>query len=346
VDRIKRCNNRCIFCFVEQLPPNLRKSLYIKDDDFLLSFMYGNYITLTNLGKKDTERIIKSRLEPLYVSVHSLDSEIRKRIFQTDNHTRGLGNLKKLDDNGISMHAQIVLCPQINDGKNLVDTLYRLTNEYRSIKSVGIVPVGITRYNKNRMLKAVDKKNAQNTIDMVYEFNKKFKTLDRIFLSDEFYIIAGRSFPAYKSYYMFPQIENGIGKSRNFIAEFKGTAGKNILPDTRGVLAVTSEYGQYVFEVLKSEFQKFSLRFKVLAVKNNFLGGNVKVAGLLSGTDIIDRLKNVNLNGFRKILIPDSIFNYQGLTIDGHKKEDIVGKIDGKLIFTGEQAKNLIGELI
>ncbi|MGM0365467.1 MAG: DUF512 domain-containing protein [Actinomycetota bacterium] len=345
MNSIRKCNNRCIFCFVDQLPSSLRKSLYIKDDDFLLSFMYGNFITLTNLKSKDLDRIIRYRLEPLYVSVHSLNGEIRKKIFGSFNHTRGLHNLKKLDEGGIGMHIQIVLCPRINDRDNLLDTLQRLVTEYRYIKSIGIVPVGITRYNKNRMLEAVDREEARNTISMVEEFNIKYKTGDRIFLSDEFYIIAGLGFPDYASYHTFPQIENGIGKSRNFINQFKDMAEKKMLENLPAVLLITSEYGKYVFSMLEKELKGFNISFNLMAVKNQFLGGNVKVTGLLAGTDIAESLRNTNLSRPGKILVPDSIFNPRDLTIDGYKK-DSIRKLDNKIRFTKEEAKNIIGELV
>lgn len=319
--------------------------MYLKDDDFMLSFMYGNFITLTNLNSEDISRIKKSRLEPLYISIHSLDKQARKKIFQTDNHALGLVNFRKLDDSGISTHVQIVLCPHINDGDILRDTLFRLNSEYSNIKSIGIVPVGITRYNKSKYLRAVDKKTAENTIEMVESFNKRFGTEGLIFLSDEFYINACQNFPGHEHYRNFPQIENGIGKSRDFIFEFKSMAEGKKLNQSPEVLVITSLYGEYVFNVLKNEISSLTLDFDVMAVKNNFLGGNVGVAGLLGGEDIMDSLKKVIPGPFKKILVPDSIFNKEGLTIDGFSRESI-GKISNKLIFIEENAKSLIGELI
>ncbi|MEA2016519.1 MAG: DUF512 domain-containing protein, partial [Actinomycetota bacterium] len=145
---IKTCNNNCIFCFVKQLPRNLRSTLYVKDDDFLLSYMYGNFITLTNIGKKDLERIVRYRLEPLFVSVHSLDREVREVVFGNKKNMKGIENLKFLDKNGIKTNIQIVLCPGINDGNNMRNTLLNLITGYRNIMSIGIVPVGITKYNR------------------------------------------------------------------------------------------------------------------------------------------------------------------------------------------------------
>ncbi len=340
---IKRCRCRCIFCFVDQLPPDLRPSLYIKDDDFLLSFMHSNFITLNNLMDKDIDKIIRSGLSPLYVSVHSLDPATREKIFRTGNHMRGLANLKKISEGGIAIHAQIVLCPGINDGAGLEATLEGLHRDF-NIKSAGIVPVGITKYNRNDMLKKVGSKTASETIGLVERFNEKHLTSDLIFLSDEFYILAGCGFPPHEDYHTFPQIENGIGKSRDFISAFAALSKKRHFYNIKNILLLTSEYGAYVFNKLESELRSLNLNFNLMVIRNDFLGGNVRATALLSGADIIESLKMGGLSHFNKIIIPDTIFNPEGLTIDNFKKEDI-SKIDERVMFVGEKPKDLIGEL-
>ena len=157
IKKIKKCCNKCIFCFIDQLPVNLRSSLYLKDDDYLESFKHGNFITLTNLNKKDIENIIKYNLSPLYISFHSVDEKVRNLLFGNKNHKKSLNILKILDENKIKTHIQIVLCPGINDGSNLLNTLNFLTCNFKNILSIGIVPVGITKYNKNSLLLSFNK---------------------------------------------------------------------------------------------------------------------------------------------------------------------------------------------
>jgi len=337
---IKTCNNRCIFCFVDQLPSGLRSSLYIKDDDFLMSFMYGNFITLSNLRELHIQKIIKSRLEPLYVSLHSLDMQVRKQIFGTGRHLKGLKNFKELAQSQISMHVQIVVCPHINDGDRLIETLDELVLSYPSVKSIGLVPVGLTKYNRHTSLKPFTAKQAQETLDTVTGFTKLKKVENKVFLSDEFYIIAGKSFPSYQYYSKFFQINNGIGKSRDFMESFKRLAPSSL--KTRALI-VSSEYGSYVFNQLYQEIEMKG-RLPLLTVKNNFLGTSIKATGLLCGADIINQLKKINFDRYSVVILPDCIFNEQGLTLDGYKKENILS-INDKLRIIKENAKELIGEL-
>ncbi|MDZ7838114.1 MAG: DUF512 domain-containing protein [Actinomycetota bacterium] len=340
MEEIRTCNNRCIFCFVNQLPRGLRKTLYVKDDDFLLSYMYGNFITLSNLSQADIKKIIASRLEPLYLSVHSLNHKIRKLIFGTENHLTGLQNFKTLGKNSIDMHIQVVLCPHINDGNALIETLEELIFGYSSVKSVGIVPVGLTRFNHNPRLRPVDYNLAAETIELVDNFNQQHNSYHRVFLSDEFYIIARRGFPGYQSYYDFCQINNGVGKSREFIHDFKKEVkGKY----GAGVLLVTSEYGSYVYKQLARELG-YDLGFKLLTVKNNFFGTTIKATGLLSGSDILKKLEIIDFTNYSRIIIPYCIFNQDGVTLDGYKKEHILG-INAKLMCVEENANKLTGVL-
>ena len=336
------CKNKCIFCFIDQLPANLRPSLYVKDDDYLLSYMYGNFITLTNLSGKDIKKIIKYKLEPLYVSVHSLDPGLRSIIFRNKDHLRGLSNLKILDDANIKTNIQIVLVSGLNDGRNLIETLNGLISDYKNIISIGIVPVGITRYNKCQSLKSFSSEETGYTIDIVDDFNKNYcnaRGQKKVFLSDEFYIMAERDFPAYKSYGDLCQIKNGIGKSADFLyrvrTSIKELSGNLRLFSHYGQksLIVSSEYGAAVLEkafedIAKStcvhEPGKSIAATRILTVYNNFLGGNVKVTGLLSGTDIISSLRKTDTSKYDNIFIPDSIFNSDGFTIDNLSRDNIM----------------------
>ena len=337
------CNNRCIFCFVEQLPENLRPALYIKDDDYLLSYMYGNFVTLTNISRKDIEKIIKYRLEPLYVSVHALDPDLRSIIFRNKDHGKGLVNLKILDEAKIGTHIQIVLVSGLNDGRNLIDTLEGLVEDFKNIKSIGIVPVGITRYNKQQTLEPFSISTVNDTIETVDKFNKDHYGPDRkkvAFLSDEFYIMAGIDLPIYESYGDFNQIKNGIGKTIDFLYGVKSCikgldANINSIPgQKRKSLMVSSEYGTIVLkkaieEIINNSSLNSPLKMamdsmEILTVYNDFLGGNVKVTGLLAGCDIISSLKKTDTSKYDNIFIPDCIFNDDGFSIDNFTRVNIM----------------------
>lgn len=324
----------------------------------MLSYMYGNFITLTNISKDDLGKIIKYELEPLYVSVHSTKSNTRSIIFGNRNSTAGLDNLKVLDDNGIKTNIQIVLCPGINDGKELTDTLYVLLNDYNNIISIGIVPVGITRFNTDNSLRSCTGEDALNIIGFINDFkagHRHAKDAEKVYLSDEFYILAQVGFPAYGSYGGFYQIKNGIGKSADFLKQIKDYIEKNSVSGMlceKNILIVTSEYGKIVIEnALKSNMENLSgtckkniLPVRISEVKNEFFGGNIKTTGLLTGADIIARLNKENTDKYDKVIIPDSIFNEKNLTIDDYSKKDLK-KICGKIKIVSEEGLSFIKEL-
>lgn len=358
--RIRRCKNKCIFCFVDQLPPDLRPALYIKDDDFLFSYMYGNFITLTNLSSTDIGKIVKSKLEPLYISIHSLDPDIRNILFGNKNHLKAIKLFKILDDAGIRSNIQIVLVPGINDSKDLKNTIGKLHEEYKNIDSIGVVPVGVTKYNKNKKVRPVDSKEARKTIKILDQLKKKYgKNLsDTVFLSDEFYILAGKNFPSFDNYGKFFQIENGIGKSTDFLDEIKNNLHdllKNdlIRRNNLNILLITSEFGAVILEqavimildlLNNSTNPGQNISIDIAVVKNIFLGGNVKVTGLLSGADIIEKFKNINTKIYDSIFIPDSIFNNDGLTIDDIDKLKIK-TINKKIRIIPENGKHFLEEI-
>ncbi|MCX6384697.1 MAG: DUF512 domain-containing protein [Actinobacteria bacterium] len=388
IEKIKRCSNKCIFCFVDQLPKGLRSSLYVKDDDYLESFKHGNFITLTNLSKKDVENIIKYSLSPLYVSFHSADDKIRDIIFKNKNHKKSMDILKILDQNEIKINIQIVLCPKINDGNDLLNTLDFLNHSFNNILSIGIVPVGITGYNKNSTLISFNSEGSKELIEVINNYNRQeHKT--RIFLSDEFYILADIEFPEYRFYGNFPQMKNGIGLCRNFIQESDNYLKKNdkeiifcinnIIKSKQGnyinkgqtrsndlkysiknsILILTSKY---FFKTMNYQTDKLSyfiktnklninLNLKVKDVKNYFLGGNVKVAGLLTYYDFIRAFNNkTDINkkefgSYDKILIPNIIFNNDGLTLDNKTKKDFEN-ISENIKFIDPDGKTFLREIL
>ena len=305
--------------------------------------MYGNFVTLTNISENDIEKIIKYRLEPLYVSVHALDPDLRSIIFRNKDHSKGLVNLKRLDKAGIGTNIQIVLVSGLNDGKNLIDTMEGLFKDFKNIISIGIVPAGITRYNKQQTLKPFSMSAVNNTIETVDQFNKDNYGPDgknTVFLSDEFYIMAGIDLPVYENYGNFNQIENGIGKTIDFLYGIKSSIKAldeniNSFPGQGGKsLMVSSEYGtvalKKAIEIIinnpstKSPLKMIMDSMEILTVYNDFLGGNVRVTGLLAGHDIISNLKEINISKYDNIFIPDCIFNNDGFSIDNLSRDNIM----------------------
>jgi putative radical SAM enzyme (TIGR03279 family) len=342
------------------MPQGLRPSLYIKDDDYLQSFLHGNFITLTNLNDKDIEKIISHMIEPLHISVHSLDPEIRKKIFSKDDKLRSLKHLKALDKAGLHTNIQVVFMPGINDGEDLKNTITGLTSGYKNIQSIGIVPVGITRFNENRELKRVDNKTAGQVISildgLIHSYGRKIS--GKVFLSDEFYLISGKEMPDFESYMDFLQINNGIGKSVDFLNDIRTYLEKK--KDTRQagspgtkILIISSEYGSIIIKkaikMLCSLSGDNTIRyenvfFDIVSVKNKFFGGNVKVTGLLTGSDLLNNIDQKKVKDYASVLIPDSIFNSDGLTLDGYCREDIIS-LGESIRIIGEDGNSLISAI-
>ena len=312
----KPCRCKCIFCFMDQMPKGLRKSLYFKDDDYRLSFLTGNYITLTNLSEEDYKRIEKQKLSPLYVSVHSTDPKIRSKMMRCKRASNIMTELKRLVELGITIHAQIVVCPGINDDEVLKVSLKDLFSLYPGVRSVAVVPVGLTKFRESLYpLRPVGKKEACEILNICLSFGeycKKVVGSRFVFPSDELFIKAGFPIPSVDFYEDFYQIEDGIGMVSRFL-HFAIKIKKDL---SLKALFVTGEaFYPYLDSILKDK--NFS-NSQVVKVKNFGLGDCIDVAGLLFGKDIVDTLKAYNLNGVDKIFIPDIIFNDNGLTLDDY----------------------------
>ena len=295
-DRIKPCTNHCIFCFVDQQPEGLRESLYIKDDDYRLSYLQGTYVTLTNLTSKDRERIEQLHLGPLYVSVHTTNPELRVKMLNNPKAANIIEDLKWLKKADIPIHAQIVLCPGYNDGKELERTLNDFAKFKSIIQSVAIVPVGITRFHQNG-LKTLTVENALHVIKQVEEFNKKVKK-NLAMASDEFFIKVDYPVPERKYYGDFAQIEDGVGALRLLMDDFEKT--KKKLPKSLNkakkiTFATTPSAGKVMTEIIKELNKIKNLSCEIAELKNNFFGDNVIVAGLITGNDLINQLKDKNI---------------------------------------------------
>jgi len=297
-DGIMSCVNKCIFCFVDQMPPDLRESLYIKDDDYRLSFMHGNFVTLTNLTKKDFDRIVGMRISPLYISVHCTNPGLREKMLGNRRAGEIMGQLTMLAEAGIEMHTQIVLCPDINDGDELVRTIRDLSSLWPRVRSIAIVPVGLTRHRENlRILRKINSAEAAGLIDRVREYQREFMQKfgsPLVYLSDEFYVIAGREFPKAEFYGGYPQLENGVGLVRLFYDSFVEESSRlpEALHKAKKIAIVTGVSGDYVLRPIAERLNRIkNLHVELVSVFNEFFGGHVTVAGLLTGRDVLKVLK-------------------------------------------------------
>ena len=347
-DRIKPCTNHCIFCFVDQQPEGLRKSLYIKDDDYRLSYLQGTYITLTNLTQKDKERIGKLHLGPLYVSVHTTNPELRANMLRNPKAANILKDLEWLKKADIPIHAQIVLCPGYNDGKELERTFSDLENFSSIIQSVAVVPVGITRFHKNN-LKLITPENALHVIKQIENFNKKLKKHIAM-ASDEFFIKADYPIPEKKYYGNFSQLEDGVGALRLLIDDFEKTKKKlpKAISSTKELYFAVSQSANKVMKNIISELNKIeNLNCKIIELKNNFFGENVTVAGLITGNDLIEQTKDKNI---KNLIIPSIMLRpYTTDFLDGLTVKDVEKATGSKLfvikdIYSTKEFLKIIGK--
>mgnify|MGYP004655967613 FL=1 len=286
-DRIKPCLNHCVFCFVDQQPKGLRDTLYIKDDDYRLSYLQGTYITLTNLTEKDKDRIKRMHLGPFYVSVQTTNPELRVKMLRNPNAGKALENLKWFRKNKIPFHAQIVLCPGLNDGAELERTLSDLAELKNTVLSTAIVPVGITQFRADGELKRVDKKCAIETVEIA----SKYK---RVCCSDEFFLLADKPIPPAKYYGSFCQLDDGVGALRMTLDDFnKRKLPKSVSKHYKMVFACSYAAKNMLEEVAANLNKIKNLTVQVCPVKSNYWGQDITVAGLITTEDLIRTVKDV-----------------------------------------------------
>lgn len=297
---LRQCSNKCIFCFVDQLPEGLRETLYVKDDDYRHSFLYGNYISLTNLSRADWERIIRMRLSPLYVSVHTTNPRLRGKIFGNANACRIMEQLRELVNAGITLYIQIVVCPGTNDGQELENTLRDLGSFWPSVASVAVVPVGVTKFQRFEYpFFPVDRLEALDIIHQVEKIQQEFREThgsNIVFAADELYLKAGRPIPPAEYYEDFGQLENGVGLVRMFLDDLECLMEElppSVTAPKRKSVVITGISAAPVLDFAASSLEKKvpGLDIEVLAVENNFFGPLITVAGLLVGKDISDALE-------------------------------------------------------
>ncbi len=351
-DRVRTCDNHCQFCFIYQLPKGMRRSLYTKDDDYRLSFLYGNFTTLTRFTELDFERVVSERLSPLFVSIHATDPDVRSSLLRNRRGATSLRWLSALLDAGIEVHGQVVVCPGVNDGDVLEATLTAILESYPALATAGVVPLGVSDFTTEAAMRAHTTDEAAAVVDLVERYQGLFaEVLGRrlVYAADEYYLLAGRPFPPASAYDGFPQHENGIGMAAAFTGAFAGderlahgvrpgffaavdgapAAGYRaartlvtLAPPTRrtrrpvGVL--TGRYGARVLEPLVAGLGRADVR--LIPVENRFFGGNIGVAGLLVGEDLARTLA-AEPEGHR-YLLPDACLS-EGRFLDGRTLEDL-----------------------
>lgn len=330
-DGVKRCLNKCIFCFVDQQPKHLRKTLYIKDDDYRLSYLQGTYVTLTNLKQDDKERIEKLNLGPLYVSVHTTNGELRKKMLNNKNADKILNELDWLKKANIPIHCQIVLCPGYNDNEELIKTLNDLYKYKKIVKSVAIVPVGITKYRENDDLKKVDYSVAKKTIEIVNNFNFAQKT-NFAQLSDEFFILTNSDIPDKKYYKHYAQLDDGVGTTRIILDDFAKREKKlpKKIKDKKNFHFILSKSSLKAFDIIAERLNQIeNLNIVKVVVESKFFGDDINVSGLIVGSDILSALKNQqNLN----IVLPSIMLKpYTTSFLDDITVEDLEKKLNSKI---------------
>ncbi|SHE55379.1 DUF512 domain-containing protein [Caloramator proteoclasticus] len=355
INNPRRCSNKCIFCFIDQLPKGMRDTLYFKDDDSRLSFLQGNFITLTNMKDEDIDRIIRFKISPINVSVHTTNPELRVKMLNNKRAGRVLEYLKKLTNAGIKVNCQIVLCKGINDGEELERTIRDLYTMYPNISNVAVVPVGITKFREGLYpLQSFDEESAKQVIEQVEKIQNEIEGeigIPFVRLADEFYIMANKELPNYEHYDDFEQLEDGIGMIRFFEGcveddieyfEFDGK-GKKF-----SIATGVSSYN-FIKSISEKINSKFNIYIKVYPIINNFFGEKITVTGLLTGKDLIEQLKG-KVDGTVLLLSSNMFKAYEDVLLDDISIDELSRILNTKIIkckFTGEDLiENIEREVI
>lgn len=351
MDKQHSCRNKCIFCFIDQLPKGMRESLYFKDDDSRLSFLFGNYITLTNITEHEIDRIIKMHISPINVSVHTTNPELRCKMMNNRFAGDTLKYLKRFADAGITLNCQIVSCPGINDGDELVRTLTDLEN--LGVNMTAIVPVGLTRYRENLYpLVPYNKETAGQTIDIIEKMGDECvkKHGRRIFFpGDEFYLLAEREIPSPEFYEDFSALEDGIGMIA-YLTDDVGWKLEELDADESLCHKVTIACGEGVFPYMKRIMSMINEKFPNItintrAIKNNFFGGGINVSGLVTGGDLIDQLRGDDLGD--RLIIPSSMLRFENdLFLDDVSTDDVERELGVTLVPVNNNGNDLVEAVI
>lgn len=336
---LRRCQNHCVFCFIDQQPEGMREPLYEKDDDYRLSFFHGNYITLTNVSNLEMKRIIRRNLSPLYISIHAVDPRVRRRMMRNSRAANIFQQLKKLARAGIEMHGQVVICPGINDGAVLSQTVEALSALYPNLNTLALVPVGLTKYRQgSKQLRSITPEEAERVVEKYTakqrQFEEKMGT-PFVYLADELYLLSGNPLPSHEHYGDYLQLENGVGIARLFLNELEEWKQKTNIPhlnkDTK-ISIVTASSGEPFIKQFVEELNKISnLQANLYTVPHEFWGGNVSVAGLLTGTDLLSGLKGKELGDI--LFIPETMLKEKTLLfLDNLDVSTLSTRLNAKVI--------------
>ncbi|MDA0749042.1 MAG: DUF512 domain-containing protein [bacterium] len=347
---IVKCDNKCVFCFLHQMPKGMRKTLYYQDDDYRLSFLHGAYVTLTNLSQEEFDRIVQQRLSPMYISVHATDPQLRADLLGRPDPVDVMERIQYLADNGIQMHAQIVLCPGLNDGAHLKRTVFDLASRYPDVESVGIVPLGLTKFRKNLPeLDPVTPQVAAECVQQVTEWQRHFKErfgTNYVYLGDEFYLQCRQEVPDSDRYDGFPLVENGIGMVRRFIDTFEqGFPELGLLsPPPLRVTLVTSVLGANFVRPISERLNTLPwLHVVALEVQNRFFGDGITVSGLLTGADILHALE-AHAGAHELVILPPNCISHHGLLLDDFTPADLEKALGCRVVVgTYDLAETIIG---
>lgn len=357
MDKQHHCKNKCIFCFIDQLPKGLRPSLYFKDDDSRLSFLFGNYITLTNISEHEIERIIEMHISPVNISVHTMNPELRVQMMKNKNAGESLKIIKRLADAGIQMNTQLVLCPGINDGDELRYSIEQLSALYPSVQSIAAVPVGLTKFRDGlEKLEPYNKQTAGEVIDIIEEYSNNFRKefgVGLCYPADEFFIKAERDLPNEEYYDDYPQLDNGVGLVRSFYNDFLYEIENNDEnPVNKKVtLATGADFYPYLFELCKKAEEKYGVEISVKKIINNFFGETITVSGLVTGIDLYEQLKDCDLGDY--LILPGSmISDYTNHTenknkfLDDMTVEELEDKLNTKIILTSGGGSQILTDIL
>ena len=348
IDEPMSCRNKCIFCFIDQLPPNMRESCYFKDDDYRLSFLQGNYVTLTNLTDSELDRIIEYNIPRINISVHTTNPELREKMLNNKFAGKIMDQIEMLSYSGISMNCQIVLCKGINDGKELIRTIEDLYKFSNSIQSVSVVPVGLSDYRGNLfLLEPFDKKSSKEVIKVCSNLQKKYKEelgVNFVYLADEFYITANEPIPEYDDYDGFPQIENGVGLCSSLEFEFN-----QAISDVKGFSVKKNKSiatGEISYEFIKKLIQKLNTdKINIYPVQNDFFGHKITVSGLIVGQDLVDQLKGKDL-GDELIITKSMLRHDEAVFLDNMTISDVEKELNVKIRAVNNDGFEFINALI
>lgn len=343
-DGLRRCSNRCSFCFVRQMPPGLRRSLYVKDDDYRYSFLHGNFITLSNWTEEDWERVAEQHLSPLYVSVHATDPKTRRQLLCNPHVPDILPQLKRLAEMGIEMHTQIVVTPGLNDGEQLERTVRDLLALHPAVASIGVVPVGLTKYHAAdvRPLAPDEEQDIMDLIVPWQQENRRGVGVGIVYPSDELYLRTGYPIPPAEEYDGFPQLENGIGLVREFLDEWEESKRISSTQARSGAATVVcgSLIAPLIGDVCRDLKDRNGVDITVVPVVNEFFGATVTVSGLLTGGDVMGALAGRGLG--EVVFLPRAMFEAEGrLTLDGKSMKEIEASLDVCVV-----AASGIGEML